>query len=295
MIVTVIGVTIVVTILTAWALVRTSAPTAGDVGTALSRPAAPTTGIASPSASPTSTPAPTTEPAPRADERFLVASSNSLLWRAQAGACNGPAPFVQRSTDGGATWADVTPHTPRVQQIAALEALGSDGIEIVAGVGPNCTAQLVRSFTAGQFWETSTAGPSTVHYTDLTNPAVVHSPTGAYEAPCADPTGLRSDEQVTAIICNGTASWRTGNTWTSMPVPNAAALAVSGGTVTIASTGAPTCAQLTLTRFATPEAHPEVIGCTSAATSTDAVAIAELPSSAVATWSGTATAHAITP
>src|SRR5690606_7419317 len=107
-----------------------------------------------PTADPTASETPVA-PAPsydRSEERFLVVG-DGVLWRGIAGACGSAEPLLERSTDGAATWIDVTPEYLGIGQLSALNTFAGDQSEIVASMGETCDVQALRTFTQGQFWE----------------------------------------------------------------------------------------------------------------------------------------------
>lgn len=211
----------------------------------------------------TPTPTPTPEPVaatPRETERFLsVSADGGVWWRGVAGACGGQAPLVERSVDGGATWTDVTPLYIGASQIAALDASDQTEAILIAGVGPECEPQALRTFTQGQFWESYPDVLAASRYIPPTDADVVATPIGPLAAPCADARGLRANGDVVALVCGGTAFVsRAGAEWVALPAPDAAAVATDGVDVLVAHRS-DACPGLTLTGFAagSPDAPAE--------------------------------------
>lgn len=204
----------------------------------------PTMGVETPTATPTPTPTPTStaQAATGAAERFLMVS-NGDLWRAAAGTCGAVEPLLERSTDGGATWADVTPRYRGIQQILALEPYAADQAMIVALMGDGCELQGLRTFTYGQFWEPNGDILASSTYLDPANPAAVVTPAGTLDAPCATPTGVRAGGDTTAVICGSDASQSTdAATWSPLGQAGVLALAVAGdGQITTARADAASC------------------------------------------------------
>ncbi len=178
------------------------------------------------SASPTPTATPST---PGADERFLAIGTGAM-WRATAGGCGGSAPVIERSVDGGATWRDVTPTYRGIAQVLSLDPLAGDQAEVVAGMGPGCEVQALRTFTGGEFWEPYADVLAASTYLAPQDPASVVTPAGAVAAPCPTPWGLRSSRGTVGLICDGTAYQRAGSAW--QPVgTDAVAVAIRDGAV----------------------------------------------------------------
>ena len=152
---------------------------------------------------PTPTPTPTPEPAPqlaRDTERFLAAGPGAW-WRGVAGACGRTPPRVERSTDNGETWTDVTPLYTGAAQLAALSSVGQTEAELVVGVGPDCAPQALRTYTQGEFWEPFPEVLAAYRYVNLADPALVQLRAAASAAPCGDARGLRGQGEVAALVC----------------------------------------------------------------------------------------------
>lgn len=211
---------------------------------------------ASESASPTPTPTPTPTPvvaAPGAAER-LLAIGTGAMWRATAGACGGPAPVIERSTDGGSTWTNVTPTYRGIAQVLSLDPLAGDQAEIVARVGASCELQALRTFTYGEFWEPYPDVLAASTYVDPSNPASVVTPRGAVAAPCPTAWGLRSAGSTVAIICDGTAYELSDGAWQPVAT-DAVAVALRNGDV-IAAGAQEGCSGLVIGQACTGVAEP---------------------------------------
>lgn len=165
----------------------------------------------SPSASASSAPiAPVA--APGADARFLAAGVQAL-WRASAGDCGTVPPLLERSTDGGRTWTDVTPRYLGIGEILHVEAFAGTEARIVARMGAACETQGLRTFTQGRFWEEDAATLAAATYVDPTAPAVVVTPSGRVEAPCPSPWGAQGDADTLTLVCEGVAQQWNGAAW----------------------------------------------------------------------------------
>ncbi|WP_460772505.1 hypothetical protein [Microbacterium sp. GXF7504] len=200
----------------------------GDGTTAASPRPVPTFTEATPTETPTPTPTPTQQPiaAPGAGERFL-AVGDGAMWRATAGQCGGPAPVIERSTDDGATWEDVTPTYRGIAQVLSLDPLAGDQAEMIARMGPACEVQALRTFTYGRFWEPYPDVLAASTYIDPANTGSVIRPDGAIEAPCTAAWGLRSQAGVVGLICDGTAyRLLDDDTWEAL-APDAVAVAIA--------------------------------------------------------------------
>lgn len=206
----------------------------------------PTMGVATPTPTPTITPTPdptaTAEAATGAAQRFL-ATSEGVLWRAVAGTCGQVEPLLERSTDAGQTWSDVTPRYLGIGQILSLSPYAGDQASMVALMGADCTLEGMRTFTDGRFWEPNDEILASSSYLDPANPAVVVTPAGTLDAPCATPTGVRAAGGTTAVICGSSGLQSTdAATWVPLDQAGVLALAVSGdGQITTARADAASC------------------------------------------------------
>lgn len=165
--------------------------------------------------SPTSTPAaaaPAATP-PGAAERFLSVGPGAM-WRATAGQCGTTEPLLERSTDDGASWQDVTPRYLGIGQILSLDAFADTEAQMVVLTGPGCELQALRTFTQGRFWEPYPDVLAASTYVDPANPGTVVIAGSAVSTPCPTPWGVRAASATVGLICDGTAYERVDGTWT---------------------------------------------------------------------------------
>jgi hypothetical protein len=203
----------------------------------------------------TATPTPAAPVASQALEaqRYLSVGGADW-WRATAGACGGPAPVVERSTDGGETWTDVTPTYRGIAQVQSLDAFSAQDAEMVAALA-GCESQALRTYTNGEFWESYPDVLAISRYVSPTDAATVVLPTGPVAAPCAHAWGLRASGDTVALLCDGRVwSW-SGTEWQQLAPENAIALALDGSEVVVAHT-TPDCAGIALSRATRDSASP---------------------------------------
>ncbi|NLP84321.1 hypothetical protein HF576_10700 [Microbacterium sp. CFH 90308] len=205
----------------------------------------------------TQTPTPTAPAAvPVAlDAQRYLSVGGEQWWRATAGACNGPAPVVERSPDGGQTWVDVTPTYRGIAQVQSLDAFSAQDAEMVAALA-GCETQALRTYTNGEFWESYPDVLAASRYVNPTDAATVVLPSGPVAAPCAQASGLRASGDTVAVLCDGRAWNRADTQWLQLAPENAIALTLDGSDVIVAHT-APDCAGVAVSR-ATPESSPPV-------------------------------------
>ncbi|MEN2740508.1 hypothetical protein ABCS02_22170 [Microbacterium sp. X-17] len=238
-----------------------------------------------PTATPTPTPTAKAAAAPGAAERFL-SMGDGVMWRATAGACGGALPLLERSTDNGATWSDVTPIYRGIGRIDRLDPLAGVQAEMVAGVGAGCPTQAMRTFTSGQFWDFYPDVLAASSYIDGAHPGTIVTPTGPITAPCPTAYGLRGSASSTlAIICNGHAyTLSSSKAWTDLGLSNAVAAAVSDDEIIVAHT-ATDCAGVKVSAVRVGTSAPTSVGCLAGASPSAPLALAADGANTIA-WTG---------
>ncbi|MFI8594005.1 hypothetical protein ACIGCK_06185 [Microbacterium sp. NPDC078428] len=209
----------------------------------------------SPSGEPSAEPTPTAtplEPVERAQERFLAEGSEGVLWRAVAGSCaEGIAPVIERSTDGGLTWNDVTPLYRDIRQVAALSPLAGTQAEVVASLGDDCETQLMRTFTQGRFWEPYPDELAAASYIEPADAATVVLGGEPVAAPCAQARSLAAQEGTAALVCDAEVFTWDGADWAAAGIADAVAVTLADS-VPVAVTRAPGCGGLQVGSTCTP-------------------------------------------
>jgi hypothetical protein len=211
------------------------------------------------SAAPEPTPSHTLVPAPIAaspgEERFLAANGDEV-WRATAGTCSGASPVVERSADGGETWATLTP--PDLTQVLALATFGVAQGEIVGAAGADCTRNVLRTYTAGLAWESYPQALGDATYVDPADRGSIVVADAAVPAPCADARNVRSSRGVVGAICHGTAYALLDGAWSEL-ASEALALDAVSGTIAVAHISDACAGGAAVTRFV--GTSPETLGC----------------------------------
>ncbi|BDV29786.1 hypothetical protein [Microbacterium terricola] len=237
--------------------------------------------------SPTATPSadPSTslpEPVAASAERYLSIGSGGM-WRATAGECEGDSPTVEKSTDGGSTWVDVTPTYKGIQQVRGIETFAQTEAELLADMGDDCETQLLRTFTQGRFWDSYPEILAYWTYPSSADATVIVTPDGEVDAPCDDPRSVRASNGAVALVCDGTAYVLSDGEWDPLKASDAVALAISDGIV-VAHTDESCPEGLAVTRFA-DGGDPASLGCVEGADAARPTAIAA-SGDTVLVWSG---------
>ena len=250
-----------------------------------------TTGVSSSAASspsalssstelPTSAPSPSDTPTASATPQPAVAAgpalplevvSATVALRAQPGSCASGGGTLQRTTDGGRTWA-----TLKVPATSILRVRSTSPSSFwLVGTCKGCVPELYRTADAGKTWATEAGTKNAWHPLPVPAsgavPTQLHAPTGDVALPCAKGVGLVDLAGITlsdaVVLCaDGTvfATADGGATWRARTaVPSSGALAaVSASALWVASAGPVAgCAGVQVSRSTDGGATWRVAGC----------------------------------
>ncbi|NHI17997.1 hypothetical protein [Microbacterium excoecariae] len=201
-----------------------------------------------------------------AEERFLALGAGDIVWRGTAGSCQeGVAPLLERSTDGGGTWTDVTPTYRGVTQLMGLDPFAEEQADIVASLldeeseADPCETRAIRTFSQGQFWGDEVELFASASFVTPGRAGVVAAGVDV-SAPCAEPFGLRADDGVVAVVCDGSAQVLRDGAWAPLGgLSDVVAVDIVDGTV-YAAHGDASCAGLAVSA-AGPDGLAASVGC----------------------------------
>lgn len=226
--------------------------------------------------------------APGAAERMLALASEGTLWRATAGSCGTVEPLVERSTDGGASWTDVTPRYRGIGQVRALTGFAGTEAEMIADLdGTACETQWLRTFTQGRFWEPYPELFTGASYLSPAELSVMVTPGGEVEVPCATPWGLHVGSAQSTLVCDGTAQRLVAgdDEWTALAPTGVVAVDVTGPDTVVVHTDAASCPDGGAVSRVAGDGAVSSVGCVSGADLSAPVAVAALGDE-VWVWAG---------
>lgn len=201
---------------------------------------------------PDTTPRKTPEPASEAQapayavpsvQRILaVGAEDGHVLRATIGACPEPAGSVEVSRDYGTNWSAANLAAVDARSILQLDASDA-AIVRMTSLNGSCEPSVSRSFVGGTSWEPDQNVSG--WFIDPSNPAVVRTPTGAFELPCKA-AGLSAQSMRGVVLCGDSTvlvSEDEGVTWSPpLSVPNGAAVGITAEGYAVVSTGEAECA-----------------------------------------------------
>lgn len=239
---------------------------------------------------PQAAPESTASPAPSDDaaaggKRFITTIDGQTLWRATAGACTSTPAVVERSLDGGVTWASLPTNAFDLRQVLALTTGEEGEIEIVGATGDACAVGGFSSSDAGDSWASEPALPGEVGYLTPDDAAVVVSGQGA-GLPCPAVEALSATSDRTVAACTAVlAEWNPATgAWGATPYAGVHGLATEGDRLMFVARGVPGCnglGALVTTGIPAPFENASLVGC---AESADVSAPAALAIAGTGAW-----------
>lgn len=226
----------------------------------------------------TSAPAAGTVDDTRPATRFLAADNATSAWRATQGSCPTGAGVMERTTDGGVTWANVPAASTDLRQIFRLTSLGSSSAAVVGSTSSACSVAAFRTFSGGTTWSANAAELAGATYIDPAEPTVVQTPAGPVTPPCPNPRQVVPGTAGLTVLCTDQLlSRQASGEWSSASVPGALAATSTSDGLTVVSTGVRGCAGLSIGTLPADlsGARLTAIGCLAAETSPAEVAISE--------------------
>ena len=180
--------------------------------------------------------------------RIITALDASTLWRANTGDCPAATATPELSTDAGDTWTarDASADTDS-SAILSIYVDSESEASMVTLTAKDCAPQRVTTFVAGDQWQEYPDRVGADWFVDPTDRATVHSPTGAFPAPCTSVIALapRTDSAA-AVLCSDGTMYRTDDAAETfgpgIALPGAANLTVSDDGYIIVATDQAGCA-----------------------------------------------------
>ena len=158
---------------------------------------------------------------------LLAVSPDGTIMRGSRGACGeGTGGRVEISTDGGATFADVTPEQT-LSLVLRVQAFSLTSFQVV-GADVNCSLATFATSNGGRSWSRTLGTAGTWHLLGGDG-RLIHAPQGEVEVGCT-PTALSSlSELVARVLCDDGRLFGTGDagrTWSALGrVPSAVDIA----------------------------------------------------------------------
>jgi hypothetical protein len=257
------------------------APTPPATPTASQQPTPEDTPGTTPTSTPTGEPARAVAPA-----RLVTALSTGTLLRATTGRCDGPAPAVSYSTDGGATW---QPGDLAEANATAILRFVPGDIGQAITLDGECAPSGMWSFSEGADWEATAGFVGTSWRFDPARPDVVATPAGTDASlPCRALTLSAYDTTAVALCDDDTVVTTTDGaaTWSErIEAPGALTVNASADGFRVLARGGDDCAGVRLSALA-DGALQTPGGCLEARFAPGEVALSSDPGNTVTAWVG---------
>lgn len=169
--------------------------------------------------------------------RMLVVEDPIHAWRASSGSCGGESGVVQRTSDGGASWTDVTLDVGG--PVFGIAGASGGRLAVMVGSGASCDPQVRVSDADGTLW----AEGRLTDVGSAIEPAGIRLDGVAEDAPCARASDAYQGQFTTLVACGEDGlRWRNGSSaWAAVRVPGALAVADDGDSYLVARSDVPGC------------------------------------------------------
>jgi photosystem II stability/assembly factor-like uncharacterized protein len=223
-------------------------------------------------------PFPSTDSGIPGEARVLLDAAGTDALRVRGpGTCGGDA-ALEKTTDGGRTWTDLTVPAAGVLRVALTDSASG----FLVGTDTACTPAMYRTEDGGQTW-TRADGPAGVwHRAVQSDVRHLHSPSRRVAVPCREPSGLADlaslGVRAAAVLCTDGSVYRTSDSgvrWAEQgTVTDATAIAFPTASVAYAAAPATdTCGGVEIRTSTDGGAQWEVTACLTDASPTGGTAL----------------------
>lgn len=197
---------------------------------------------------------------PQDAPRLLSATSESVAWRSDGGACDERG-SLELTVDGGQTWGAAYPAADGLGRPLWVSGTDYTAVQSAVAVGTECGAQGVRTFDSGASWTQDDQVTANSVLVDPSDPSVVILGGNVIQGPCGDMNQVVVTGGVSGVLCGDGTLWSSpidATDWTQSGVENAVALGGSDGRW-VAAVESDDCEGLSLVEFS--EAPVESLAC----------------------------------
>ncbi|WP_441875194.1 hypothetical protein [Microbacterium gubbeenense] len=235
-------------------------------------------------AAPIASPSLTAPPVVAREEERLLAIGDGVVWRGVTGSCvDGVEPLLERSTNDGATWTDVTPRYRGVSQVLRVDPFAGTQANLVVTLdAETCEPQGLRTFSDGAYWADQTVPDGVVY---LAADGGLRDGEVGVEAPCAEPRSVRGREPMAVLLCDGKVLVSGETDWEETGLEHATAVFAGTETV-VAAHSAVGCDGLAISTVASGK-EPVLLSCEKHLDPSLATAVA-VSGDRIAVWNGDA-------
>lgn len=163
--------------------------------------------------------------------RLLSASSDTVAWRSEGGACADGAP-LELTIDGGENWAAASPTSDDLGRPLWVSGADDAAVQSAVASGAECEPKGLRTFDSGSSW---TEDRQVVTNSVLVNPMDTGELIWAgetFRGPCRDMTQVAVTGGVASVVCGDRSLWMASSgvsRWAQTSVENVIAVGGSEG------------------------------------------------------------------